>query len=161
MQWRRPRRLIAALALALTVAIAAPIARSATDDDFEQATSMILCDCGCHPQSVKECACGRAAEMRGDIAAMVDRGMDGDAIIADYVAKHGEQIRIAPTASGFNLLAWLGPLVLLVGATLAVMMLVRRWAGHREAAGAGGPADTTVATGTVDQDRLKRAMEEW
>ena len=79
-----------------------------------KAISTILCDCDCHPQSVKDCACGRAAEMRDEMRAMIARGMSGDEIVEDYVARNGEQIRIAPVAKGFNLVAWIGPLIGLV-----------------------------------------------
>src|SRR5262245_42801351 len=74
----------------------------AQDAEYSRAATTILCDCGCHPQAVHDCACGRAAEMRGEIAASIRNGKSGEEVIAAFVAQHGEQIRVAPTAAGFN-----------------------------------------------------------
>ena len=104
--------------------------------EFEVAARTILCDCGCHPQSVYDCACSRAAEMREEIAAAIESGKTGLEVIDAYVARHGEQIRIAPVASGFSLLAWLGPGFALLLGVLGILLLVRRWrrsSVHREA----------------------------
>ncbi len=132
---------------------------SAAPTDFEFAASTILCDCGCHPQSVKACACGRAAEMRGDIAAMVARGMNGDAIVADYVARFGEKILISPPATGFNLVAWIGPLIALFVAAGLMILILRRLA-HRSAAIPEPAGTSQIAADDPYQERLRRALEE-
>lgn len=95
--------------------------------EYEIAAKTILCDCGCHPQSIFECACARAAEMRDEVRAVVEQGKTGEEVIAAYVAKYGEKIRIAPTSEGFNLLAWAGPGVGILTAALLVALLLRRW----------------------------------
>ena len=90
---------------------------------------------------------------------MVADGMSGDDIIAFYVAKHGEKILIAPDAEGFNLLAWLGPLALLLVGSVAIVFLVRRWAPKRG-------ADTDEASGpdlSPDDpyvNKLRRELED-
>lgn len=143
------------LLLALFAAAAVPpLPAAGPSAEFDRAASTILCDCGCHPQSVAECTCGRAAEMRADIQAMVDRGMSGDAVIADYVARYGDKIRIAPTARGFNLLAWLGPLVVLLLGLVGVAWLARRLsraAGRSESVSAPGPPADEVYLARVRQ----------
>ena len=65
--------------------------------------------------------------MREEILGYVQQGMTGDEVIALYVERHGEQIRIVPTARGFNLVAWLGPLFGLLAATAGMILLLRRW----------------------------------
>jgi cytochrome c-type biogenesis protein CcmH len=122
-----------AAAAALVFALALPA--QASDEAYLEVARTILCDCGCHPQSVHACACGRAAQMRDEIAAALLRGGPGGTpqtaaqVIASYVARHGEKIRIAPTTRGFNLVAWLGPFVGLVAAGIAVLFALRRWRG--------------------------------
>lgn len=96
-------------------------------DAYAKAASTILCDCGCPAQSVKECACGRAEEMRQAIAGDAASGKSGDAIIASYVARYGQKILIAPEASGFNLVAWVAPGLGLVFAAVILALVVRRW----------------------------------
>ncbi len=132
---------------------------AAESSDFDQAASTILCDCGCHPQSVKACACGRAAEMRGDIAVMVDRGMNGDAIIADYVSRFGEKILISPPATGFNLVAWIGPLIALFVAAGLMIVTLRRLA-RRSAALPGPDGAIPIAEDDPYQERLRQALKE-
>ena len=60
---------LAVLVLALSFVAAAPVDEAA----FEKAAGAIRCDCGCHPQSVKDCACGRAAEMRDEVRGLATR----------------------------------------------------------------------------------------
>jgi cytochrome c-type biogenesis protein CcmH len=150
---------IAAL-LALSVTLS--IAQSTFDPaEFDEAATTILCDCGCHPQSVADCTCGRAAEMREEIRTMVAAGMTGEEVIADYVARYGEKILIAPDASGFNLLAWIGPFLLLFVGVGSLVWLVRRWSRSSP----GSPSeDVPAAYAPADDDpyaaRLRREIEE-
>jgi cytochrome c-type biogenesis protein CcmH/NrfF len=124
--------------------------------EYEEAIATILCDCGCHPQSVKDCACGRAAEMRREIAGLI-AGDDGGGprtarqVIDLYVAEKGEQVLVAPEARGFNLLAWLGPLFALAGALVGVAWLARRWAHGRGDAPADAANTAAAAAGAAPQ----------
>ena len=120
------RRPLAALAVVL-LALALPAGAAFDATEYDKAAKTILCDCGCHPQSVADCTCGRAADMRADVRKMIESGMTGKAVIAAYVERYGDKIRIAPTATGFNLLAWIGPLAALLGGLAGVVWLVRRW----------------------------------
>ncbi len=84
----------------------------------------IVCTCGaCGHQTLAECrkdACGTSHQMRGELAAMIDSGMnDKDKIIQAFIAKYGtEEMLGAPVDQGFSRLAWLFPY--LVGATSAI-----------------------------------------
>ena len=157
---RWPRRAAAAAAiglLAASIASGAPLEVYETDDYLEAAKT-IVCDCGCHPQSVHDCACGRAAEMRDDVADNVAGGMSGDEVIDGYVEQYGEQIRLAPTATGFNLVAWLGPAAGFLGAGAGLVLVLRRW-GRRPhddgpAAPSGGAEDDAY------RDKLQSELDE-
>lgn len=127
---------------------------------YEDATRTILCDCGCHPQSVHDCACGRAAEMRREIHDEMTRDcLSGDALIALYIERHGEQIRIAPTGTGFNLVAWLGPLVGLLGATLVLFLVLRGWSRKRDPVHEDDTPAAAVPEDDAYRDRLRDALE--
>lgn len=163
-------RMLGALALVGSLLVSVPAARAQQQANFdgagyERAIATILCDCGCHPQSVKECACGRAAQMRDEMRAMVASGMSGDQVIASYVEKHGEQILISPKAEGFNLIAWLGPLAALFVAIGGMTWLVRRWSLPRaadralDAQDAPPPVPPAADEGRY-LDRLRRDLEE-
>jgi cytochrome c-type biogenesis protein CcmH len=156
---RRVRRL-AMVALWTLLAAGAPV-WGFDSAGYEKATKTILCDCGCHPQSVADCACGRAAAMREDIRKKIASGMSGEAVIAAYVAEYGEKILITPEASGFNLVAWVGPFVLLALGIAGLILLVRRWSGRLRAEAGAEPA---VAVGPPADDayasRLRREIED-
>jgi cytochrome c-type biogenesis protein CcmH/NrfF len=126
---------------------------------YEKAASAILCDCGCHPQSVLSCACSHAEEMREAIAAEASAGRTAEEIIAGYVARSGESILVVPKAEGFNLLAWLGPTAALLMAIAAIALVLRRWraGASREALGASA---AVPAPGDAELARLRRAIDE-
>jgi cytochrome c-type biogenesis protein CcmH len=126
---------------------------------FERAATTILCDCGCHPQSVKDCACSRADEMREALAQEAASGKSGDAIIASYVARYGQKILVSPPASGFNLVAWTGPAIGLIGAAVMIALMIRRW----QRTSAAHPADMLPASAAVDDAylaKLRKDVEE-
>ena len=150
--------LICAVAV-LGVAFAGTLPAAEFQEEYAKAATTILCDCGCHPQSIHDCACGRAAEMRNEVTGMIRSGMTGDEVIEAYVAEKGEQIRIAPEAEGFNLVAWLGPGLLFLVAAGALLLLLRRWSRsasetRQEAPPEIDPEDPYVA-------RLKKELEDY
>jgi len=148
----------ASLFLVMFVA-AGPIPSGVDPGEFEKAARVILCDCGCHPQSVYDCACGRAAEMREEIAAEIRKGRTGEEVIAAYVARYGEKILISPAASGFNLVAWLGPGIALGAGLGGLMFVIRRWTRRTGAE----PAPAPVSPAAPDDPylaELERQLQE-
>ena len=125
---------------------------------WDIAARAILCDCGCHPQAVKDCACGRAAEMRDDIGAMIAKGSTSAQVIADYVAKNGEKILVAPKAEGFNLLAWVGPIAGLFVMAALMAVVLRRW---RKSPSSLTPAPAGPAADDPYAARLARELQEY
>ena len=153
--------------LLLFVLVALPLMADPSDD-YREVIRTIRCDCGCHPQSVEDCACGRADQMRQTIAGLVEgrdgqQAMSAKAVIAQYVAEQGEQIRISPAATGFNLVAWLGPLIALVLGLAGAVSLVRHLARRADTAVAGGPVETVPPVDLDDPYRakLRKQLEEW
>jgi cytochrome c-type biogenesis protein CcmH len=158
---RRAGALLLTLALWTPVGAAGEIPAGVDEKAYLEVATTVLCDCGCHPQSVHACACGVAAERRQEIAAALMHGGPGGTpqssaqVIAAWVAKYGEKIRIAPTKRGFNLVAWLGPSVGLLIAAACVLLALRRWRsrGQPEPVPAGLPAD-------IDPAYLQRLQRE-
>ncbi len=158
---RLARLVLATAWLAAAGASLAPAQESAASDGpaFDAAARTLRCDCGCHPQSVKDCACGRAAAMRDEIRGLVAQGLDAEAIVARYVEQQGEQILLTPTATGFNLVAWLGPLIGLLLAAGGVVLLLRRWIRARAPEAAPLPDVAAIPDDGAYRDRLRRAIE--
>jgi cytochrome c-type biogenesis protein CcmH/NrfF len=120
----------------------------------------IVCTCGaCGHQTIAECRkdpCGTSHEMRGQLAAMIDSGMnDHDKIIEAFIAKYGsEEMLGAPVDRGFSRLAWLFPY--LVGATsaIAVGFAAVRWT-RKSDAGTAAPAALDPAVEERIDDELR------
>ena len=153
--------------LILTVLLAAAIPALASKgaapagvdrDELVFVSSEILCDCGCHPQSVYACACGRSGEMWRMLGDLVTKTGSGEAALATYLEEHGDKVLLAPKAEGFNLVAWLGPLAGLLLAIVAVILILRRWKGNpEEETPSESELDTTLDAGYLS--RLNKDLE--
>lgn len=86
-----------------------------------------------------------AARMRAFIRERIAAGDSKDEIKARLVAEFGEGVLAAPPKRGFNLLAWLLPLVGITAALVAITLLARRWRAARAPAVApGAPLDPAL-----------------
>jgi len=154
---------LAGLVVVMGLMLTAPAAADLDPVEHKIATRAILCDCGCHPQSVEDCACGRAAQMRREMAGLIESGppggdgtgMTGEELIGHYVALHGEQVLITPSADGFNLVAWIGPFVGLFAATTILLLMLRRWKAAQPVTADGAPVEIDL-----EDPYLKRLQSE-
>jgi cytochrome c-type biogenesis protein CcmH/NrfF len=81
----------------------------------------IVCLCGaCGKEQIGTCTCSVAADMRREIATLLDQGKTEDEVVQHFIGVYGgQQFLGAPLDEGFNRLAWLFPY--LVGAGGAVL----------------------------------------
>ena len=96
---------------------------------FQDLEESLTCQCGCG-LTVHACnhlQCGSAIPLRKEIRAQMNLGKSRDQILAYFKAKYGEKILSAPTASGFNILAWVTPFVLVAIGALFVGITIMRW----------------------------------
>jgi len=129
-------------------------------DDLEH---RIRCQCGC-TLDVFTCrttdfSCQVSPAMHRDVMALVEGGYDAQEIIDAFVGTYGERARMAPTKSGFNLLAWFAPggAVILGGA--AILMVLRRWNAEKaELAAAQRSVPSSVAATSDELARLDAAV---
>jgi len=75
--------------------------------DFEkQMQHEIVCTCGCGHVSIAECRkdpCATSHQMRGELAGMLDRGLNRDQIKAEFISSYGNEEMIAqPIPKGFR-----------------------------------------------------------
>jgi cytochrome c-type biogenesis protein CcmH/NrfF len=146
--WIRSRRWLQAAALAIAVVVF----MGASDDSarFKDLGHRMMCTCGCG-QILLECnhvGCQSSDKMRGELLAAIDRSGGGgsggsaatsdDLILQGFVQEYGPTVIAAPTATGFNRVAWIMPfLVLALGIAFAVH-IVRSWKNRPEPALADG-----------------------
>lgn len=98
-----------------------------------------------------------ANRIRAFVARRIQAGDTRSEIIDKLVAQFGPEIRAAPPASGFGLLAWLLPLIALVGGGAVIGLYAWRWSRSREPA----PGGTPQQNGRAPLDpELERKLED-
>jgi cytochrome c-type biogenesis protein CcmH/NrfF len=145
-------------ALAIAPPMRADGATNVAKPSLQDVSEGLACQCGCG-LTVANCNhpnCSFSVPIRGEIAGMIARGSSRGGIISAFRAKYGEKILSAPPAEGFNLLAWLMPLaVVMIGAALIVLAAIR-W---RSKAAADVPQAGAEATPGGFDPRLRRRLE--
>jgi cytochrome c-type biogenesis protein CcmH len=128
----------------------------------QQVEGQLMCYCGCSDLTVRVCTCGTADSIRQEIAGRLANGESPDQVVAAFVAQHGEQIRSAPTKSGFDLVAWVTPFLVILLAASALVVVVRRWGSIRtsRAPAAGAPPAAPHAPTPEDRKALERVRRE-
>ena len=101
---------------------------SAERDALEQ---RIACPCPC-TLDVFTCrtsmpTCGFSPRIHRDVMGLVQGGYTADEILATFQGAYGEQILMAPTKEGFNLVGWFAPFVAIGAGAIAVFGLLHRW----------------------------------
>jgi len=114
----------------------------------------MICACGCN-QILLECnhvGCTYSDRMRGELQTMLNDGQSDEGITQAFVLKYGNTILAAPTKSGFNLVAWVVPFVVLGLATFFAGLVVRRW---RVEPGELAPLPAAGSAGAADFERYR------
>ena len=147
------RRLLVALVAGL--ALAAPAAASEQHPTLPELERELICPT-CH-ESLAASSSPIADRMRAFIRARIAAGDTKSEIEAKLVDQFGESVLAAPPKKGFNLLAWLLPLVGLALGAVVLAVLARRWSRSRAAPAPAGPSDN----GRVAMDpELEQRLDE-
>jgi len=156
---RAVRRWLQAAALALAVFVFI----GAGDDSarFKDLGHRMMCTCGCG-QVLLECnhvGCQSSDKMRDELQAALDKGgsNNDDLILQGFVQEYGPTVIAAPTATGFNRVAWIMPFVVLALGIAFAVHIVRSWKNRPEPALADG---ITIPQGSeLDEFRRKARKE--
>ena len=124
------RRLLVIMISALLVGPAFAIDQGVVFDDpamqarYEKLISEVRC-LQCQNQSIKDSNVTLAADLRREIARMIEEGQT-DAEIADFlVTRYGEFALYRPRTTGKTLALWLAPFLLVVFGGFALMRVVK------------------------------------
>ena len=124
---------------------------------FENLGHKLMCRCGCN-QILLECnhvGCSYSEKMRQELMAGLQGPDSDDLVLQRFVQEYGAVVLAAPTATGFNRVAWIAPFAALGAGIFAVVFVVRRWR-----SGLPSPPSTPPA-GEVDMDEFReRARKE-
>jgi cytochrome c-type biogenesis protein CcmH/NrfF len=140
----------------------APAVAVVTKAQIKDISGELVCYCGCANKVVATCGCGTADEIEADIRAQLEAGKTREQIIAAYVAKHGEQGLATPVPEGFNVTAWIMPIVVLIAGGLVIRTVTVRWRERGRAKEAGRvQSDAPPAPADVKHgDRILRDLED-
>ena len=95
------------------------------DEEVKRVARQFMAPC-CWSQTADVHTSDTAKEMQAQIRAALQQGYDEKQIRAAFVAEYGERILSQPTASGFNLLVWILPVLALVIGGLIYWRYVQR-----------------------------------
>jgi len=126
------RLLVACLLFLLTLVV--PLTSFAELTETEVSESLICYACPGEPLNIDRCSGGD--QMRSAISKMLGEGKSKPQILAYFVSQFGDSILTTVPKKGFNLVAYLGPILgLLIGIPVAIWV-IRRWssAGRRPSA---------------------------
>lgn len=145
MTWRtlaRQRSVLVAAAILVIVAVvwavtlSAPRPPETLDQRVTDVASQLQC-LQCQGESVADSSSLFAQDVRGIIRTRLRQGQSEQQVVNYLVSIYGDRIREVPPTSGFTLLIWLGPLVMLLAGILVVAAVARQWrAPVRPSAGA-------------------------
>ena len=117
------------LHLALIALLAVVFIGADTDARFNKLGHQLMCMCGCN-QVLLECnhvGCTYSDRMRNELTAGLERGDSDSLVLQAFVQKYGNTVLAAPTASGFNRVAWIMPFAVFAAAVFLTVWLVRLW----------------------------------
>lgn len=109
----------------------------------------------CSGQSVLESNAPISQEMHQLIRERLERGETEDEIIAYFRSSYGDWIVLQPRPTGWNLLVYVLPVVVLVAGGAWLVVVLRRWSARSEDRPSPGPDRAAGTDGLSDDD------EEW
>ena len=81
----------------------------------------------CQGESVADSPATLSQQMRGIIRQQLQSGKSEQEVIQYFVSRYGDRILLSPPWQGLTLLAWLVPIVLMLGGILILVFVLRNW----------------------------------
>lgn len=147
---RRGATIAAGLVLALALLGAGPAGAAAPQTSVSEISSEVMCPvCG----TLLELAeAPQAQREKAFIARLVAEGKDKEQIKDALVSEYGEEVLAAPSGSGFDLSAYVVPIVAFLVAAVALALGVLRW--RRAGQSAAGETPAAAGLSPEDSERL-------
>jgi cytochrome c-type biogenesis protein CcmH/NrfF len=150
--WRiRARSLLlacTALAFAFQGGLFSPALYAQQTERGRELGKRVKCMCGGCNDSATACnhtggsfsgPCDTAKGMQSEINERVTRNESDDLTLQAFVQEYGPTVLIVPPAKGFNIAAWVTPVVVPILAFILVWVVVRRWRHKAVLSTASGP----------------------
>jgi cytochrome c-type biogenesis protein CcmH len=102
----------------------------------------------------------QAERQKAFIAALIEEGRTKEEIVDALVAEYGDEVLALPEGSGFNLTAYLVPVVAFVIAAVALALGVARWRREGRPPASKSPRET-VGPSEEDAERLEADLAKY
>ncbi|MCB0161282.1 MAG: cytochrome c-type biogenesis protein CcmH [Caldilineaceae bacterium] len=153
------------LLFTLALVIAAPVlaqdaaTSDVTPDDVNAVARQLWCPL-CSGVRLDACELKACDQMKDEIAIKLGEGEDVDAIKQYFVNQYGPQVLGEPPREGFNLLAWVLPVLVLLGGGVFLVTVGRRMLRRDEpAAAVPPPGDDSMAAKDPYDQRLDEELK--
>jgi cytochrome c-type biogenesis protein CcmH len=149
---KRVAPFLAALALAVALVPASRAAAPAPQTSLSEISSEVMCPvCGTLLELAES---PQAQREKAFVSRLVAEGRSKEEIKDRLVAEYGTEVLALPQGSGFDLSAYLVPVIAFVVAAIALALGVLRWrrAGDRRGPGGGSPP---AGPSAADSERLE------
>ena len=126
------------------------VTRASSSSDLERRTSEIASELRCpvcQGVSVEDSPTDLARQMRATVRDQLAAGRSEDEVRQYFIDRYGEWILLEPKASGFNLLVYVLPWLVVLAGLGIIVVAVRRWTRPLPAQ---APAHEPAATTTLD-----------
>jgi cytochrome c-type biogenesis protein CcmH len=139
------------------LALAAPASASERHPTLSELENQLMCPV-CAGETLAQSDAPAAQRLKVRIQHLIAQGKNRSEIKRELVAEYGTRILAAPPRHGFDLLAWVLPLVGILGGAGVLALLAWRWSHTREEPAALGPASMNGRP--LDPELEKRLDEE-
>ncbi len=151
------------LLLSILIALSwVPPSGAATPTQIKEVARELVCLCGdCNRESLATCLCSFAQAQRQELAENLDAGKARREIIRQFVDQYGQIVLASPPPQGYNLLAWIVPIAMLVFGVAVVRSVLIRWRrGHATSQNRAAAAAPPGTEKTAEyQDKLRRELD--
>ena len=131
------------------------LAQSGYDEAEAQAIDRMLMCPVCPAESIDQAQVTLAKQMRAQVRELLAAGATRDDVLDWFKERYGPGIVAEPPRSGFNLIAWIVPGVVVIAALAGGMLTLRamrRRSGDGNTSAANEPDDLQPYLATVDRD---------
>jgi len=115
----------------VALALAAPAAASEQHPTLPELEGQLMCPI-CEGETLAQSDSAPAQQIKAYIQRRIDQGATRSQIKHELVVMWGKRILAAPPRHGFDLLAWLLPIVGVLGGAAVLGVLAWRWTRERE-----------------------------
>lgn len=104
---------------------AAPGATQSLEEQAQDIYRSLMCPL-CPGQTIEQSQTELSSQMRALVREKLEQGESREEILQFFVERYGETVLAAPIKSGFNLIVWITPILVIFAGGIALWVIIRR-----------------------------------